>query len=57
MNGMDQRVFGPYFGTPPEQQTEDSFYVRMYQQPVQTERLTLRQRLAGRRRKPRTTRP
>lgn len=21
MNGMDQRVFGPYFGTPPEKRT------------------------------------
>jgi hypothetical protein len=54
---MDQRVFGPYFGTPPEQDPEDTYYVRMFQQPVQTERPTIRQRLAGRRRKPRTTRP
>lgn len=58
---MDQRVFGPYYGTPPEKHTHDSATVQAFHQPVHiapTTRTSLMQRLMTRR-KPRTpnTRP
>jgi hypothetical protein len=64
---MDQRVFGPYYSTPPEDRDDTNRTEQRFTQPVQTDqddqtvrttRTSLRQRLlAGRRRKTRTIRP
>lgn len=63
-NPMDQRVFGPYYSTPPEDRGETSRTEQRFTQPVQAlppeqparaTRTSLRHRLlTGRRRKPRT---
>jgi hypothetical protein len=51
---MDQRVFGSYYGTPPEQQTAETRTVQLFQQPLRPRRTSLRDRLlAGRRRRTR----
>jgi hypothetical protein len=50
---MDERVFGPYYGMPPEQRTGTSRTEQVFQQPPVPVRRTLRQRLIeGRRRRP-----
>jgi hypothetical protein len=46
---MDQRVFGPYYGTPPETRGEPTAIEVRFQQDLRLIRLTLRQRLLPRR--------
>lgn len=46
---MDERVFGPYYGMPPEQRTEPTRIEQVFHRSVTSPRRTLRQRiLAGR---------
>ncbi|MFB7738324.1 hypothetical protein ACFC08_28830 [Streptomyces sp. NPDC056112] len=51
---MDERVFGPYYGMPPEQRTEPTRTEQVFHQPVTSPRRTLRQRILTGRRASRT---
>lgn len=48
---MDERVFGPYYGTPPEQQTSQPRTVQTFNEPLRTIRSSLRERLVTRRKR------
>jgi hypothetical protein len=51
---MDQRVFGPYYGTPPETNPDPTRTQTVFQQPIRPARTRLRLRLlTGRRRRTR----
>lgn len=57
---MDERVFGPYHGTPPENRTDQTRTETVFHQPLTPDRPTrssLRRLLLNGRRRRRTNRP